>query len=468
MEKQRRHNMDAHAWENQNRLEQNEANYKIGLQRAATGAGQLAQMVGGEKAKEAFSSGLERLARGGPAAARRPYLVGEKGPELMVPDQDGTIIPNHKLQVIARALKKRANAVPRAKGGAVKADGEPDPGGLDTANKDWPGPVKAAAEREAGLAAGAPSLGSPESYGGGRRTTAPQLQEAQLSTGPQRFIPIDREADQPGSSWKSGGQLQGAVAAPRPGRDLSEKDPNTGFDPSKPSFSNPIHVIRRMASTWQGPTPGQEYRTLEQANQAFIRAGQGEALPGTRAGYDPVEGPKIRALGEEQRATDLAANKRPDLVALAKTTEADLATKTSEGHVASLKNWLDTTFGTYDSSTGKTAFKPADEGVSRDALAAAEVARREGAPAAKTHFQERQAVRSYLKKVALPANFDVNAYMGAVGQNPAAWQELVAKGRAQKVTAPATSAEPGAMEQLGMIGKQITPGWMEPRKGVNY
>jgi hypothetical protein len=330
-------------------------------------------------------------------------------------------------------FQRKSDERAQARGGPVKED---DPRGLDTANKDWPGPVKAAAEREAGLAAGAPSLGSPESYGGGRRTTAPQLQEAQLSTGPQRFIPIDREADQPGSSWKSGGQLQGAVAAPRPGRDLSEKDPNTGFDPSKPSFSNPIHVIRRMASTWQGPTPGQEYRTLEQANQAFIRAGQGEALPGTRAGYDPVEGPKIRAGGEEQRATDLAANKRPDLAALGEATQAAQAEKVSEGHVSTLKNYLTNTYGKLDTATGRMTFKPADENVARDALASEEVARREGAPAAITHYQERQAVRSYLKKVALPANFDVNAYMGAVSQNPAAWKELVSKGRALGVTKP--------------------------------
>jgi hypothetical protein len=27
----------------------------------------------------------------------RPYLVGERGPELMVPGQSGTIVPNHAL-----------------------------------------------------------------------------------------------------------------------------------------------------------------------------------------------------------------------------------------------------------------------------------------------------------------------------------------------------------------------------------
>lgn len=36
-------------------------------------------------------------ARGGPVSARNPYLVGERGPELFVPGNSGTIIPNDKL-----------------------------------------------------------------------------------------------------------------------------------------------------------------------------------------------------------------------------------------------------------------------------------------------------------------------------------------------------------------------------------
>jgi hypothetical protein len=37
------------------------------------------------------------LASGGVAAAGKPYIVGEKGPELMVPGETGTVIPNHIL-----------------------------------------------------------------------------------------------------------------------------------------------------------------------------------------------------------------------------------------------------------------------------------------------------------------------------------------------------------------------------------
>ena len=37
------------------------------------------------------------LADGGPAAANTPYVVGERGPEIFVPNSAGTVIPNHSL-----------------------------------------------------------------------------------------------------------------------------------------------------------------------------------------------------------------------------------------------------------------------------------------------------------------------------------------------------------------------------------
>lgn len=36
-------------------------------------------------------------AKGGPVEAGRPYLVGEEGPEIIVPKQSGTVVPNHKI-----------------------------------------------------------------------------------------------------------------------------------------------------------------------------------------------------------------------------------------------------------------------------------------------------------------------------------------------------------------------------------
>jgi hypothetical protein len=37
-------------------------------------------------------------AEGGPVSAGRPYIVGEKGPELMIPNQGGMIVPNSALR----------------------------------------------------------------------------------------------------------------------------------------------------------------------------------------------------------------------------------------------------------------------------------------------------------------------------------------------------------------------------------
>ena len=46
-----------------------------------------------------FSMGgmIPGRAKGGPVASNRPYMVGEVGPELFVPNQQGTIIPNNAL-----------------------------------------------------------------------------------------------------------------------------------------------------------------------------------------------------------------------------------------------------------------------------------------------------------------------------------------------------------------------------------
>ncbi|HSH44475.1 MAG TPA: phage tail tape measure protein [Longimicrobiales bacterium] len=41
---------------------------------------------------------LPGKAAGGPVVAGRPYIVGERGPELMVPSQSGTIVPNDALR----------------------------------------------------------------------------------------------------------------------------------------------------------------------------------------------------------------------------------------------------------------------------------------------------------------------------------------------------------------------------------
>ena len=41
--------------------------------------------------------GFPGLANGGTATAGRPYIVGERGPELFVPGRTGTVVPNHAM-----------------------------------------------------------------------------------------------------------------------------------------------------------------------------------------------------------------------------------------------------------------------------------------------------------------------------------------------------------------------------------
>jgi len=44
-----------------------------------------------------IQSDVRFAANGGPAGMRKPFIVGERGPELFVPNQSGNIIPNHDL-----------------------------------------------------------------------------------------------------------------------------------------------------------------------------------------------------------------------------------------------------------------------------------------------------------------------------------------------------------------------------------
>lgn len=49
------------------------------------------------QSKNFTSTITERRAKGGPVSMGDPYLVGERGPELFVPDNSGDVIPNNKL-----------------------------------------------------------------------------------------------------------------------------------------------------------------------------------------------------------------------------------------------------------------------------------------------------------------------------------------------------------------------------------
>jgi hypothetical protein len=48
---------------------------------------------------------LEKKAEGG----RVGYMVGERGPELFMPDQSGAVIPNHELRRLARKYGGRVS-----------------------------------------------------------------------------------------------------------------------------------------------------------------------------------------------------------------------------------------------------------------------------------------------------------------------------------------------------------------------
>ena len=44
-----------------------------------------------------FAKGLTGKAIGGPVQSGQPYMVGERGPEMFVPNQSGSIVPNKKM-----------------------------------------------------------------------------------------------------------------------------------------------------------------------------------------------------------------------------------------------------------------------------------------------------------------------------------------------------------------------------------
>ncbi len=51
-----------------------------------------------------FGFKIPGLAEGGPAKSGQPYIVGEKGPELFVPKEAGTVIPNNKLEASTQPM----------------------------------------------------------------------------------------------------------------------------------------------------------------------------------------------------------------------------------------------------------------------------------------------------------------------------------------------------------------------------
>ena len=59
-------------------------------------SGGITEFLGGGSTP-AKVAGADKRARGGPVTGGQPYIVGERGPELMVPSGNGTVVPNHQL-----------------------------------------------------------------------------------------------------------------------------------------------------------------------------------------------------------------------------------------------------------------------------------------------------------------------------------------------------------------------------------
>jgi len=54
-------------------------------------------LIGGGTGTTGTAAPIGKRAAGGPVSGKKPYLVGEKGPEIIVPSGNGTVIPNHRL-----------------------------------------------------------------------------------------------------------------------------------------------------------------------------------------------------------------------------------------------------------------------------------------------------------------------------------------------------------------------------------
>ncbi|MFG1250555.1 hypothetical protein V5F60_27585, partial [Xanthobacter flavus] len=76
---------------------------EMALQAALLGSGPLAGLMGGGSGIIGSMFGGFR-AEGGPVQANRAYVVGERGPEVIIPGRSGSVIPNSALRPASLAL----------------------------------------------------------------------------------------------------------------------------------------------------------------------------------------------------------------------------------------------------------------------------------------------------------------------------------------------------------------------------
>lgn len=96
--------------------------FMLGGPAGAAIGGSLAGMIGGGGQGEAGANGVSMTgpgayADGGRPPVGRPAIVGERGPELFVPDRPGTVIPNEVLAAARNKKKHAGNKRPAPAGG---------------------------------------------------------------------------------------------------------------------------------------------------------------------------------------------------------------------------------------------------------------------------------------------------------------------------------------------------------------
>ena len=129
-------------------------------------------------------SALQGKAKGGPVAGRQPYLVGEQGPELIVPKHDGTVIPAGPTQMLLAMMQGRA----RVEGGDVEGGGAASTWGTG-------GPDTAAQQAAAGAAANMNSVSDPDNARYARLATSGGLAVPGFTPGMpmSRAEPLERQ-----------------------------------------------------------------------------------------------------------------------------------------------------------------------------------------------------------------------------------------------------------------------------------
>ena len=83
-----------------------ELGFEEGFKRAQAGETEVPDLGG---LFSIFAGALLRgnvRAEGGPVKRGEPYIVGEKGPELIQPSEDGVVIPNDKLDSISQDVNR--------------------------------------------------------------------------------------------------------------------------------------------------------------------------------------------------------------------------------------------------------------------------------------------------------------------------------------------------------------------------